>query len=145
MYHLDNSKIGDVVITGDSNGVNISVCIKARNNDSNVTFLSLLDGACQSFKKNEGFDLSTCQKFDRISPEQVEIIKKAWNYNENIMIDEKYAALIESSYHKFSSKEEMEKWVHIKESSVFNKEIYQIIKYIPMVVKSTIEVKVDVS
>jgi len=81
--NIYDCKVGDVVATGDSYGYSPCVCIKEKYHNENfgftvVDFLNLTDGTVYESGAAEGFSTDECQRIERISPEQVEKIKKVW-------------------------------------------------------------------
>jgi hypothetical protein len=85
--NLYNCKVGDVVLTGDSYGMDVCVCIKETHFDADygfdvVTFLDMTDGGVhKSGGSNEAF-LDQCYLIQHVDEDTVSKIKKAWNITE---------------------------------------------------------------
>lgn len=85
--NLYSCRIGDIVMTGDNYGMSPCVCIKERHLASHgrydvVLFLDLTDGKVHDSGGVSGVYLDDCYYITRVKPEQVEVIKKAWNVNQ---------------------------------------------------------------
>ena len=79
--NLYNCKVGDIVLTGDSYGMDVCVCIKERHFDLDygfdvVTFLDMADGGVHKSGASNDFCsyLDDCHFIKSIKPEYVENI-----------------------------------------------------------------------
>lgn len=82
---LNEVKVGDVVITGDSYGMSPCVCVKASYFNENyqfncVDFLNLTTGdVYASGGKTPAYE-DYCQLIERLEERELERILKVWNY-----------------------------------------------------------------
>ena len=85
--NLYNCRVGDIVMTGDSYGMYLCLCIRASHPKEGypynlVDFLNLTDGSVHDSGSVSDAYLDDCYYVTRIEPEQVEEIKKRWDYVE---------------------------------------------------------------
>lgn len=82
MWDIYECELGDVVSTGDSYGMSPCVCLGQQRSESGpfdaVIFLELTSGRVFESGGVPGYHTDDCMLIERIKPEQVEVIKKAW-------------------------------------------------------------------